>query len=63
LAIIVSTSKVHAKERSNVLLFMYNVEFISMELLMEEVGVALMEPQNLNMQMENIKQLQEEINI
>ncbi len=34
-----------------------------MELLMEEVGVALMEPQNLNMQMENIKQLQEEINI
>jgi hypothetical protein len=34
----------HAKESSKVLLFMYIVELISMELLMEEVGVALMEP-------------------
>jgi len=40
---------------------MYNVELISMELLMEEVGVALMEPQNLGAQMENIRQLQEKI--
>jgi hypothetical protein len=36
---------------------MYNVEVIYMELLMEEVGVALMEPQ-----MENIRQLQKDIN-
>ncbi len=62
LAIIVSTSKVHAKECSNVLLFMYNVELISMELLIEEFGMALTEPRNLIAQMENIRQLQEEIN-
>jgi hypothetical protein len=41
---------------------MYNVKFISIVLLMEDVGVALMEPWNLGVQMENIRQLQEKIN-
>jgi hypothetical protein len=34
---------------------MYNVELISMELLMEEVGVPLMEPRNLGAQMGEYK--------
>jgi hypothetical protein len=55
LAIIASTSKVHAKECNIVLLFMYNVELISVKLLMKEVGVALMKPRNLGTQMGNFK--------